>query len=402
MRQRLVVIGNGMAGIRAVEEVLRQAPGRYAITVFGAEPYPAYNRIQLSPVLAGDKDLHDIVIHDRAWYAANGVELFTGTRISGIDRAAREAITESGERFPYDRLIFATGSHPVVLPLPGAGLPGVLAFRDIADVEAMSAAARRGGRAIVIGGGLLGLEAASGLQRQGMSVSVVHLMPSLMERQLDAEAADLLRRELERRGIAIFTSVQTEAILGTDGVTGIRFAEGGEIPADLVVMAVGVRPNADLARAAGLAVERGVIVDDQLRTSDPAIFAVGECVEHRGICHGLVAPLYAMAEALGGHFAGLDAAYVPQPVATRLKVSGIDLFSAGDFVGGADTEDLVLSDPGRGVYRRLVLRGDRLVGAVLYGDAADGPWYFDLLQSGRCVAAMRDDLIFGPAFCAAA
>jgi nitrite reductase (NADH) large subunit len=299
-------------------------------------------------------------------------------------------------------LILAAGSHPVMLPLPGWTLPGVVSFRDAADVVRMLDAAKPGRTAVVIGGGLLGLEAANGLLMRGMNVTVVHLMPHLMERQLDGEAAALLQRELARRGISVITGAETEAVLGRNKVSGVRLKDGRKIPADLVVMAVGVRPNSDLAHASGLAVARGVVVDDAMRTSDPHIFAVGECVEHRGLCYGLVAPLYDMAKVLADNLCGGTNAYSSVVTATRLKVTGVDLFSAGDFLGGENCEDLVLRDPGRGVYRRLVLKDDRLVGAVLYGDTADGAWFFDLLQSGVDTTRIRDGLIFGRVLCEAA
>lgn len=401
-RERLLIVGNGMAGIRLVENVLAQAPGRYAITVIGSEPHPAYSRLMLSPVLAGEKPFEATITHDRGWYAANDITLHTGRRIATIDRAARELVDEDGARLAYDRLVLATGSRPVILPVAGSTLPGVVGFRDQADVETMLAEARPGRRAIVIGGGLLGLEAANGLAARGMHVTLVHLMPHLMERQLDAAAAHLLRKEFEARGVDIITRAETTAVLGAGRATGIRLADGREIAADLVVMAAGIRPEAELARAAGLAVNRGVIVDDSMRTSDRAIFAVGECAEHAGICHGLVAPLYEMAAVLADSLADKTATYRPAPVATRLKVSGVDLFSAGDFTGDETCEDVVLSDPARGTYRRVVIRADRLVGAVLYGDTADSGFFFDLIASSENIAAMRDALIFGPAVGAAA
>jgi nitrite reductase (NADH) large subunit len=391
-----------MAGIRAVEEVLARAPGRYAIAVFGAEPRPSYSRLMLSPVLAGEKTFDEIVTHDRAWYAGNGVELHSGATVSAIHAEARILVTEDGRSFAYDKLILAAGSNPFILPIPGRDLPGVVTFRDASDVETMLAAAKNSKRAVVIGGGLLGLEAACGLNQRGMQVTVVHLMADLMERQLDREAASLLRREIEDRGVEVLCGAQTESLIGERRVRGVKLTDGREIAADLVVMAVGIRPNADLAKNAGLGVNRGIVVDDEMRTSDGHIFAVGECAEHDGICHGLVAPLYDMAAVLGRVLAGEEDAYRPAAVATRLKVSGIDVFSAGSFAGGADCEDIVLRDPGRGTYRRLVLRDDTLVGAVLYGDAADGGFFFDLIQSGADIAALRDILIFGRALCEAA
>jgi nitrite reductase (NADH) large subunit len=395
--RRLVVVGSGMAGMRAVEEVRALAPDGLDITVFGAEPRGGYNRILLSPVLAGEMAFAEIVTHDRAWYAANDVELIAGERVVAIDRAARRVRGAHGTERGYDMLLLATGSLPFILPVPGADLPGVAAFRDIADVERMRAAAAQGVRAVVIGGGLLGLEAASGLARAGARVTVVHLMPTLMERQLDAEAATLLQADLRARGIAALTGASTAAILGEDHARAVALADGREIPADLVVMAAGIRPDAALARAAGLACGRGVRVDDTLRTDDPRVFAVGECAEHEGQVFGLVAPLYDMAAVAADHIAGRgERRFRPAVTGTRLKVTGIDMFSAGDFLGDEASETVTVRDAARGVYRRLVLRDDRLIGVVLYGDARDAPWYFDLMQQGVATAALRDTLAFGP------
>lgn len=398
-RKRLVVVGNGMAGMRALEELLALDPGAYEVTVFGAEPRVNYDRIQLSPLLAGDKAFEEIVLNDQAWYAANGIALYSGDPVVAIDREAQVVVSRQGRRVPYDRLLLATGSDPILLPLPGRELPGVVTFRDVDDVEAMLQAAGRGGRAVVIGGGLLGLEAASGLARRGMEATVLHLMPHLMERQLDASAAWLLQRELEGRGLQVETRADTAAILGSDRVEGVRLKDGRELPAELVVMAVGIRPNTALAREAGLEVGRGVLVDDHMRSSDPAILAVGECVEHRGLCYGLVAPLFEMARVCAATLAGLGGpGYAGSLTATRLKVSGVDLFSAGDFQEGPDSEDIVFRDAGRGVYKRLVLREGRLSGAVLYGETDDAAWYLQLMKGGEPVTELRDSLAFGPAF----
>jgi nitrite reductase (NADH) large subunit len=398
-RERLVLVGNGMAGMRAVAEILLRAPGRFAITVFGAEPAVNYNRILLSALLAGETSFPEIVINDRAWYETHGIELIAGERIVAIDRERRIVRGDKGSERHYDRLILATGSDPIVIPVPGVGLPGVVTFRDVADVEAMLAAARCGGRAVVIGGGLLGLEAANGLRAQGMQVTVLHLMPSLMERQLDGAAGALLAAELGRRGITILTSANTRAIHGRDRVESVALADGTAIAADLVVMAVGIRPSVALAREAGLAVNRGIVVDDALRTSDPRISAVGECAEHRGQTYGLVAPLFDMATVCAEAIAGDSAARYPgSAIGTRLKVTGVELFSAGDFAGGPSCEELVYRDVARGVYKRIVLANERIRGIVLYGDARDAAWYFQLLRDGTEVAGFRDLLIFGEAF----
>ena len=396
-RRRLIIVGNGMAGMRTVEELLALAPNAYEIVVFGAEPHGNYNRILLSPVLSGEKRAEDIVLHAREWYTEHGVTLHAGDPVVEIDRRRRVVKSKLGVELAYDRLLLATGSQPIVLPVPGTDLPGVITFRDLADVEAMLAAAKPGREAVVIGGGLLGLEAANGLLSRGMVVTVVHLNDTLMERQLDAAAAALLRASLTSRGIAFRMPAQTQAILGTDSVTGVRFVDGSRIPADLVVMAVGVRPNVALARAAGLRCDRGILVNDTLQTFDPSVYAVGECVQHRNVTFGLVAPLWEQARVCATHLAELGMSrYRGSLLATQLKVTGIELYSAGDFRDGDSAEDIVLRDPGRHIYKRLVIRDNKLCGAVLFGDASDGPWYFEMMTDGRDVASIRDELLFGP------
>ena len=399
-KPHLVVVGNGMAGMRTVEELLKLAPDLYDITVFGAEPHGNYNRILLSPVLAGEKSVADIMLNTREWYDANGITLLAGDPVVAIDRPRRTVRAQSGRTVKYDRLLLATGSVPFILPVPGRDLDGVIAFRDLADVDAMLDAASRHRHAVVIGGGLLGLEAANGLMRRGMDVTVVHLADSLMERQLDAPASALLRAALEKRGLQFRLAAQTEALLGEARVRAVRLAGGEELPADLVVMTAGVRPNVALAQQAGLHCERAIVVDDTLQTYDPRIYAVGECVQHRRATFGLVAPIWDQARVCAAHLAGAGhRRYVQQATATRLKVTGVDLYSAGDFIGGEGSEDLVLRDGRRGIYKRLVLQGGRLVGAVLVGDVQDGPWYFDMIQSGARVGALRGRLLFGKAQC---
>ncbi|MDF0489619.1 nitrite reductase large subunit NirB [Sphingomonas sp. H39-1-10] len=397
-KPHLIVIGNGMAGCRAVEEILARDPARYRITIFGAEPHVNYNRIMLSPLLAGEKAFDDIVINDLAWYADNAIDLVTSDPVVAIDRDIQTVTARSGRVERYDTLILATGSDPFILPVPGHDLEGVVSFRDMDDVGAMLRAAHAGGDAVVIGGGLLGLEAAHGLSLRGMKVTVLHIMPTLMERQLDEAAGWLLKAALEARGQTILTGAETAEIYGQGKVEGVRLKDGREIPAALVVMAVGIRPNVRLARAAGLAVGRGVHVDDHLVTSDANILAVGECVEHDGLVYGLVAPLWEMCRSLADALVGTPSGYRGSVTSTKLKVSGIDVFSAGDFSGGAGCEDIVLRDASRGVYKRVVVKGDRVVGAVLYGDTQDGAWYFDLLRREADVTEIRDALIFGQAF----
>ena len=397
-RDHLVVIGNGMAGCRAVEELLARDPARYRVTIFGAEPRVNYNRIMLSPVLAGEKSFDDIVINDADWYAANGIALVAGDPVVAIDRAARTVTTRGGATESYDRLLIATGSDPFIIPVPGKDLPGVIAFRDMDDVDTMLAAADAGGDAVVIGGGLLGLEAAHGLSLRGMKVTVIHLMPTLMERQLDEAAGWLLKQALEGRGQTILTGADTAEIVGNGKVEGVKLKDGTLIPASLVVMAVGIRPSVALARDAGLAVGRGIQVDDHMVTSDPAVLAVGECVEHDGQVYGLVAPLWDMCRSLADGLVEQPTGYRGSVTSTKLKVSGIAVCSAGDFSGGDGCEDIVLRDASRGVYKRVIVRDDRIVGAVLYGDTADGSWYFDLLKKQEDVSDLRDLLIFGQSF----
>ena len=396
-RRRLVVVGNGMAAMRVVEELVQMAPEVYDITVFGAEPHGNYNRIMLSPLLAGEKQREELFLHTPEWYRKHGVTLHMGDPVTGIDRRRRTVSSQSGRSVSYDRLLLATGSTAVVLPVPGCDLPGVVTFRDLKDVDTMLEAARTHRRAAVIGGGLLGLEAANGLARQGMDVTVVHLSEWLMERQLDEAAASLLKASLESRGLKFLLATRTAAVTGTERATGLKFADGTELPADLVVMTAGVRPNITLAKQVGLRCERGILVTDTLQTWDPHIYAVGECVQHRNQTFGLVAPLWEQARVCAAHLAGFGArTYRSSISATQLKVTGIDLYSAGDFQGEEGTETLVLRDPARGVYKRLVLQGDKVRGAVLYGDTRDGAWYFDLIRKGSSVRGLRDQLLFGP------
>ena len=400
---KLVMVGNGMAGVRTLEELLKIAPDLYDITVFGAEPHPNYNRILLSPVLAGEQTIDEIILNDWQWYADNHITLHTGFTVTDVDRVRRvvSASSKDGDVITaeYDRLIMATGSNPFILPVPGKDLKGVLAYRDIADTQAMIDAAATYKHAVVIGGGLLGLEAANGLMKRGMTVSVVHVMPSLMERQLDDVAGKMLQKSLEDRGMRFLMGAQTQELVGNaEGrVASVKFKDGTEVPADLVVIAVGIRPNTQLAEKMRLHVNRGIVVSDTLQTTtDARIYAVGECAAHRGIAYGLVAPLFEQGKVLANHLAEFGIGrYQGSLTSTKLKVTGIDLFSAGDFQGGDNTEEIVMSDPFGGVYKKLVIKDDKLVGACLYGDTVDGSWYFKLLRDGRSVTDIRDKLMFG-------
>lgn len=396
MKQKLVLIGNGMAGIRTLEELLKLNADLYDITVFGAEPHPNYNRIMLSPVLAGEKTIDDIVLNSKEWYAENNIELITGDPVTKIDRVNHRVLTESGKAQDYDRLLIATGSNPFIIPVPGSDKQGVIGFRDIADVDTMLAATKTQEHAVVIGGGLLGLEAANGLMKNGMQVTVVHLLDTLMERQLDKPAAQLLKSSLEERGLVFKMEAQTAAILGDQKVTGVQFADGTEIPAVLVVMAVGIRPNFELAQQAGIHCERGIVVDDTMLTYDPRVYAVGECVQHRGNCYGLVAPLFDQAKVCANHLAQFGIGrYEGSVTSTKLKVTGIDLFSAGDFNESEGDETLVLQDPSQGIYKKLVINDNKIKGTVMYGDTMDGTWYFQLLREGTDISDFRSTIMFG-------
>jgi nitrite reductase (NADH) large subunit len=385
-----------MAGIRTIEELLQLAPNAYDITVVSAEPHANYNRILLSPVLSGEKTVADIIINPLSWYDEKDIKLHRDDPAVSIDRKRRVVKTRSGYSFPYDRMLLATGSNPVILPIPGNKLEGVCTFRDLQDVDTMLTASKKYKHAVVIGGGLLGLEAAYGLKRRGMEVTVVHLLDSLMERQLDKSAAELLKASLEKRGLNFKMNARTTEIIGDSRVAAVRFDDGSEIHADLVVMAAGIRPNIELAKDAGLRCERGVVVDDAMLTYDPSIYAVGECVQHRNLTYGLVAPLWDQARVCAIHLAEKGVSYYRGSLtSTQLKVTGIDLFSAGDFIGGPNSEALVMKDAKRGIYKRVVIENNKVIGAVLYGDTKDGPFYFDLMNEHRDVGAMRDRLLFG-------
>ncbi|WP_188709062.1 nitrite reductase large subunit NirB [Polaromonas eurypsychrophila] len=407
-KSKLVMVGNGMAGVRTIEELLKVAPELYDITVFGAEPHPNYNRILLSPVLAGEQTLDEIVLNSWDWYTDNHITLHAGKKVVEVDRVKRivRAVAADGgvTEEEYDRLLMCTGSNPFILPIPGKDLQGVIAYRDIADTNAMIDASVKYKKAVVIGGGLLGLEAANGLMLRGMDVSVVHVMPTLMERQLDSVAGKLLQKSLEDRGLKFLMGAQTQELVGGTGidgepgrVTAIKFKDGTELATDLVVMAVGIRPNTELAEKMRLYCNKGIVVNDTMQTvTDARIYSVGECAAHRGIAYGLVAPLFEQAKVAANHLAQFGIGrYTGSLTSTKLKVTGIDLFSAGEFMGGEGTEEIVMSDPFGGVYKKLVIKDDKLIGACLYGDTVDGSYYFKLLRDGRSVGDIRDRLMFG-------
>jgi len=378
-----------------VEELTRRALGRYAIAVIGEEPRLAYNRVLLSAVLAQEVSRSEIELRPARWWSHRGVTLLYGRTATAIDPTIRRVRLADGATLPYARIALATGSRPIRLRVPGMELPGVVTFRDLGDVATIEAAARRGARAVVIGGGLLGLEAAHGLAKAGSQVTIVHLMDRLMERQLDARAAGMLKKALEARGVTVHLNAETVGIYGKGRAQAVELKDGTQIEADLVVVAAGIRPNVELAHGANLGIDRGILVDDHLQTSRPGIYAIGECAEHRGVCYGLVEPAYEQARVLAAHLAGEEAHYPGSVLATNLKVSGVNVFSAGDFLGAAGTEQLVLSDPGLDAYKKLVVLGRRLVGAVLFGDTVDGLWYLDLIRSGASIEAIRDDIVFG-------
>ncbi len=402
MKQKLVLIGNGMAGVRALEELFKHnttddsGSDLYDITVIGSEPHPNYNRIMLSPVLAGEQTIDDIILNSLEWYEENNITLITGDAATEISRVKKSVVTESGKEFPYDRLLIATGSNPFIIPVPGADKEGVLGFRDIHDVDVMVQAAKDYKKAVVIGGGLLGLEAANGLMKQGMDVTVVHLLDSLMERQLDKPASALLKASLEERGMKFLMEASTAEILGDERVNAVKFADGSEVDADLVVMAVGIRPNIELAQKAGIHCERGIVVNDTMQTFDPVIYSVGECVQHRGECYGLVAPLFEQAKVAANHLAQVGSTrYIGSMTSTKLKVTGIDLFSAGEFNEEEGDEILQMQDVASGIYKKLVLRDNVIKGAVMFGDTMDGTWYFSLMRDATNIADFRKTILFG-------
>lgn len=398
-KMKLVMVGNGMAGVRTLEELLKLAPDLYDITVFGAEPHPNYNRILLSPVLAGEQTLDEIVLNPMSWYSEHGITLHVGKKVIHVDRQRRIVKAEDGTEARYDRLLLATGSNPFVPPLPGTHLEGVISYRDIADTTYMIKAASAHRHAVVIGGGLLGLEAANGLMVRGMSVTVVHLSKVLMERQLDHVAAQLLQRALEERGLKFRMGAHSQALVGDANgrVRAVKFKDGSEVLADLVVVATGVRPNTELAEAIGIHCNRGIVVTDTMQSvTDPRVYAVGECASHGGVAYGLVAPLFEQGKVCANHLALLGIGrYTGSQTSTKLKVTGVNLFSAGDFVGGEGTEEIVLSDPFGSVYKKLVVKGDKLVGACMYGDTSDGNYYFQLIREGTSIQSCRDMLMFG-------
>ena len=400
MIEKLLIVGNGMASVRLCEELMTHAPDRFETTVVGAEPQAGYNRVLLSALLAGDIGEAELVLRGADWYRAHGIRLMTGQRVERLDLGGRGAILADGAGVAFDRVVLATGSSAVRLPMPGMTLPGVMTFRDLADLPALREAARNRRRIVVIGGGLLGIEAAYGLAKGGAHVTLVHVMERLMERQLDRRAAAFLKRAIERKGIRVLLNKQTAEVVGASRAEALAFSDGSLLPVDLVVVAVGVRPNVGLAQAADLPVKRGVLVDDALATVVPFVHAIGECAEHRGAVYGLVEPAYDQARVLARRWAGdASAVYEGTALSTNLKVSGVPVFSAGDFLGEEGTDDIVLEDRGAGLCKRLVLKGDRLVGAVLVGEADDALWYRDLIRQGRDVSAIRENLIFGRAFC---
>ena len=397
MSEPLVIVGNGMAAARLVDELAKTSLGRYAVAVIGEEPRLAYNRVLLSSVLAGETGSHEIELRPADWWRHRGVTVRYGYRVTEIDTGRRELKIEGEESMEYSKLVLATGSTPLRLNLPGVDLAGVHTFRDTRDVDLLLTLAAAKKRVVVVGGGLLGLEAAYGLAKAGAPVTLLHLMDRLMERQLDRPAAGLLKTLVERKGIRILLNASTARIHGEGHVEAIELADGSRIEADAVIFAAGIKPNAALAKEAGIAVNRGVVVNDSMQTSSPDIFALGECAEHRGTCYGLVEPAYEQARVLARHLAGKPAAYQGSVVSTNLKVSGVSVFSAGDFMGGEGSESLVLTDRRRGTYKKLVVADGRLTGAVLIGDTVDALWYLELIRNRYQVAAIRTDMMFGRA-----
>jgi len=395
LSEPLVIVGNGMAAARLVDELVKTSLGRYAIAVIGEEPRLAYNRVLLSSVLAGEIASPDIELKPANWWRDRGVTLKYGCRATEIDVGRNELKIAGDESIEFSRLVLATGSTPLRLNVPGCALAGVHTFRDSRDVDLLLSLAARKKPVVVVGGGLLGLEAAYGLAKAGTPVTLLHLMDRLMERQLDAPAADLLKTLVERKGIKVLLKANTARIHGQSQVEGVELADGRRIAADAVVLAAGIRPNTALAKEAGISVSRGVVVDDHLQTSAENIFALGECAEHRGICYGLVEPAYEQAKVLAGHLAAREVNYQGSVVATNLKVSGVSVFSAGDFLGSDGSESILLSDVRRGTYKKLVIADGKLTGAVLIGETSDALWYLEMIRNRKPVAAIRKEMMFG-------
>jgi len=386
-----------MAAARFVDEMAKRALGRYAIAVIGDEPRLAYNRVLLSSVLAGEATSEEIELKPSAWWRDRGVTLTYGCAANSIDLNDRTVHLANGGAVPFSKIVIATGSSAIRLNVPGADLPGVHTFRDSRDVDMLLKLAREKARVVVVGGGLLGLEAAYGLAKAGSRVTLLHLMDRLMERQLDAPAAALLKRLVEGKGIEVLLGANTKQILGEGTTQGIELSDGRIIAADAVVFAAGIRPNVTLAKDAGVPVNRGIVVDDQLRTGHDDVFALGECAEHRGTCYGLVEPAYEQARVLADHLAGRNTLYSGSVVSTNLKVSGVSVFSAGDFVGESGADTLVFNDERRGTYKKLVVADGCLKGAVLVGDTQDALWYLELIRTTASIEAIRGDMMFGRA-----
>ncbi|RFB79864.1 NAD(P)/FAD-dependent oxidoreductase [Methylovirgula sp. 4M-Z18] len=400
MKERLLIVGHGMASVRLCEDLMTFAPDRFDVTIVGAEPRLAYNRVLLSALLAGEVAESDLTLRPSDWYAQHGVRVISGQRVTGLDLGGRTAALENGTSVAFDRVVLATGSVAARLPIPGMDLPGVMTFRDFADMPGLSDAAARGARVAVVGGGLLGIEAACSLAKGGAKVTLVHVMDRLMERQLDPRSAAFLKRAVERKGVQVLLNAQTVAVGGSTKAESLRFADGSELHVDLVVVAIGVRPNVALAQTADLPVKRGILIDDQMTTVVPFVHALGECAEHRGTVYGLVEPAYDQARVLARLWAGnADARYEGTILATNLKVSGIPVFSAGDFLGQETTQDIVFEDRGAGQCRKLVVKDNRLVGAALVGEASDALWYRDLIRRGEDISALRHNILFGRTLC---
>nr|WP_067285937.1 FAD-dependent oxidoreductase [Marinobacterium profundum] len=398
--QKLVIIGNGMATSRLLDELLSRNANAYQITVFGDEPGGAYNRIQLSPLLAGSTDRKSIQLKSSAWYKNHGISLHSNDAVIAIDREQQTVISHKGLRCEYDQLILATGSRPAQIPADNQALAGIFDFRTEQDVERILTQSARSHNALVIGGGLLGLEAADALAKKGLDVTLIHRGDWLMNRQLDACAGELLRAELALRGIRFVLGDEVSHFEGSEQLQGAVLKSGTRLDAQLAIIATGITPNCALARSAGLESGRGLRVDDLLRSSDARISALGECIEHRGRTFGLVAPIWEQARLLADRLVrGLATPYRDAPVPTKLKVSGINLFSAGEYLDAPELDSLTLGDSSSCVYRKLLLRDNRLVGVVLYGDVQDGQWYFELMQGQQKLGELLPQLIFGRACC---
>jgi nitrite reductase (NADH) large subunit len=398
-KQRLVIIGNGMIAGRLLEELHYFSPDQYKISVFDGEGFSNYNRIMLPEIISEKMTTKDLVVHDESWHAQRNIEFQKGVQVVEIDRDKKLVRTDRGHACEYDKLVLAVGSIPNGFSCPGNHLKGISTFRTLTDAVAITSLAKTCANATVLGGGLLGLEAGAVLCERGITTNIVHCDQILMNRQLNVSAATFLQRKLESKGLRISTATDVTEIIGSDRVQAVRLRSGDLIPCELLLLAIGIRPNTALARAAGLRTDHGIVIDRQMRTSDPDIYAIGECAELDGNSYGLLSPLHGMAKIAARHLAGDHLAeYGKATIFSRLKISGIDLFVAGNSVGRDSQRKLVFENKANGIYKQIAIKNDRIDGFILMGDIEDGPWFFKQMEEEVDVSADIENLIFGKGY----